>query len=203
MSYAAITEAWGDGSPVDTRNRAFNPPDFHQSISGGDSYSESYGTYAATNQLQLQRPEFSRPPEDQHSAPGLPQPLASGHNEEYFMGHASVSPSSLQQRSPHMLLSQDDAMSSHQVSDDENMMMQHARLPRRGKRLATLKPHTSPHNGDECEDLHLHLRSCAECRARFLKPTTGVFWWLETRDACIFIGGLLLLTTLGILIKRS
>jgi hypothetical protein len=55
----------------------------------------------------------------------------------------------------------------------------------------------------ECGQASSHLRECARCQERYLNPASGLFWWLEGRDAFIMIGGLILLTLLGILIKRS
>lgn len=54
-----------------------------------------------------------------------------------------------------------------------------------------------------CHDTTNHFKRCSECRERYISEPTGLFWWLEGRDAFIMIGGLILLTLVGILIKRS
>lgn len=46
-------------------------------------------------------------------------------------------------------------------------------------------------------------RECLWCQQMYSHQPTGVFWWLDSRDAFIIIGGLVLLTLVGILIKRS
>jgi hypothetical protein len=43
---------------------------------------------------------------------------------------------------------------------------------------------------------------CSCYQQMYLQPN-GIFWWLDSRDAFIIIGGLVLLTLVGILIKRS
>lgn len=55
----------------------------------------------------------------------------------------------------------------------------------------------------ECSETGSHLRECQRCQALYFQTPTGYLWWLDGRDAFIMIGGLILLTLVGILIKRS
>jgi hypothetical protein len=50
-----------------------------------------------------------------------------------------------------------------------------------------------------------HLRKCRRCRHKYLEEEepTGIFWWLDSRDAWIIMGGIAVLTLAAVLIKRS
>jgi len=65
----------------------------------------------------------------------------------------------------------------------------------------------SSHQSHRCTSIMDHVRDCRHCRDYYrdfyMVPQSGMFWWLESRDAFILIGGLIVLVLAGILIKRG
>lgn len=86
---------------------------------------------------------------------------------------------------------------SDEDSDYESLVTPMTTIPatRRRYRRRALVP--------ECNETISHLRDCQRCKSLYFQTPTGYFWWLDGRDAFIMIGGLILLTLVGILIKRS